>query len=141
MFYEPITKPKLSIKIPSNSFREEVSMPLFISEEKYPGTFNNLHRHIHYLFDKLFTCEITWSELCTNTYRRLLNEFEQEEQMEQNNYYLITKQSFFTDTQTLEQSFYLFVYYIDCYYQNKIKIQEIQEQQENKKRNKKRKLY
>ena len=112
--------PVLTIKIPQSSFREEIEMPLFISKNKYPELINNLQRQCRYLFDKLFTCEIEWSDLCSNTFKRLLSDFEQEEKIENNNYYILTKQNFFI-TKNIEESFYFFMYYINCYYENKNK--------------------
>jgi hypothetical protein len=111
-------KPQLTIKIP-NHFKEQIPIPLFLSKEKYGFTFNNLHNQIHYLFNLLITSNISWNQECIHTYQSFINEYEIEEKLQDNIYYLTAKKNFL-DEQYSENSFYFFIYYIDSYYYNKI---------------------
>ena len=110
---------KLTIKIPQ-TFREEIPIPLFLTEKDYPNTFNNLQRQVRFLFELLITDEVKWNIYCSNTYRRLIDEFERYEDMLNNKCYLITKATI-VDKDYSEKYFYYFFYYINYYYQNKNK--------------------
>jgi hypothetical protein len=110
---------KLTIKIPQ-TFREEIPIPLILTEKDFPNTFNNLQRQVRCLFELLITDEVKWNIYCSNTYRRLIDEFERYEDMLNNKYYLITKATI-VDKDYSEKYFYYFFYYINYYYENKNK--------------------